>query len=260
MVGHTSNIYFKDSFSIENLVTTRKLTNYTIKSDTVICECGVHVSRLAWDMVRRGFKGFEGLIDLPGTIGAAIVNNSGCYGCHVSDLLEVVKVLLPDGQVRNFSSQELSFRLRSSALKRGDIKGVVLSVTLALVKGDANKLRKLAEKAHQDRLLTQPGPRNNLGTTYCSLGERTIYGKFLGIISGIYSKCLKLLGEDLSSRGKNKFELEFILSGGRCVLPYLWSMERFIWKDKKADMIFVRYQKIMRRLYLSPKLEIEIFE
>lgn len=220
----------------------------------------MHVRRLARDMVERGFKGFEGLIDLPGTIGAAIVNNSGCYGCHVSNLLKEAEVLLPDGQVRSFSSQDLSFQPRSSALKRGEINGVVLSITLALVKGNIKELKILSEIAHQDRLQTQPGPQYNLGTTYHSLGERTLFGKILSIVSGFYSKYLMLLGEDIPTRGKKKYELEFILSGGRQVLPYLWSVNRFIWKDKRADMIFLQYQKVMRRLYVAPQLEIEIFE
>lgn len=162
MVGHTSNIYFKDSFNIENLVSTRKLTNYKIIADVVVCDSGVHVRRLARDMVNMGYKGFEGMIDLPGTIGAAIVNNSGCYGCYVSNMLKEAKVLMLDGVVRSLSSEDLGFRLRSSAIKRGDIKGVILSVILTLNRGDVNELKKLAEKAHQDRLQTQPCPQNNL--------------------------------------------------------------------------------------------------
>lgn len=80
MVGHTLNIYFKNSFNIQTLVQTSKLTNYTILEDYVECECGVHVRLLARDMVKRGYKGFEGLVDLPGTIGGAIVNDSGVMG------------------------------------------------------------------------------------------------------------------------------------------------------------------------------------
>ena len=260
MVGHTSNIYFKNSFNIQNLVQTRKLTNYTILGNQVECECGVHVRQLARDMVKMGYVGFEGLVDLPGTIGGAVVNNSGCYGCQVSDLLKEVRLLQPNGAVKSLSHQELAFKFRSSALKRGEIKGVILSVTLVLAKGQSDELKRLADKAHQDRLKTQPGPRNNLGSTYHSLGERTLFGKCLWMMSGIYSRCLKMFGEDSFSRGKKKSELEFLLAGGRQVLPYLWSIDRFIWKDKRADIVFLQYQKVLRRIYIDPKLEIEIFE
>ena len=105
-------------------------------------------------MVKRGFKGFEGLIDLPGTIGGAVVNNSGCYGSQISDLLLGAKLLLPNGVVRCLSPQELAFTIRSSSLKRGEVKGIILSVTLRLVNGDPDELMKLADKAHQDRLRT----------------------------------------------------------------------------------------------------------
>lgn len=260
VVGHTSNIYFKNSYNIQNLVQTSKLTNYTILEDYVECECGVHVRLLARDMVKRGYKGFEGLVDLPGTIGGAVVNNSGCYGCQISDLLLGAKLLQPNGVVSYLSPQELAFTFRSSSLKRGEVKGIILTVTLRLVHGDPDELMKLAEIAHQDRLRTQPGPQNNLGSTYYSFGGRTLYGESLRIVSGIYSKCLSLLGKDAKYRGKKRYELEFILAGGRKVIPYLWSSNRFIWKDNRADQVFQQYQKVLKRIYVDPKLEIEIFE
>ena len=71
---------------------------------------------------------------MPGTIGGAVVNNSGC---QVSDLLKEVRLLQPDGVVKSLSPQELAFKFRSSALKRGEIKGVILSVTLVLAKGQS---------------------------------------------------------------------------------------------------------------------------
>ena len=211
-------------------------------------------------MVKLGYKGFEGLVDFPGTIGGAVVNNSGCYGCYLSNLLIAVRLLQTAGNVKILSPQELAFRFRSSALKRGDIRGVILSVTLVLAKGYIEYLKRQAEISHHNRLMTQPGPRNNLGYTYHSLGERTLLGKCLMFVSGIYYICLKMLGEDIHSPGKKKSELEFLLVGGRQVLPYLWSINRFIWKDKKADMVFLQYQKVLRRIYVNPKLEIEIFE
>ena len=260
VVGHTSNIYFKNSFNIQNLVQTSTLTNYTISRDHVECECGVHVRLLARDMVKRGYKGFEGLVDLPGTIGGAVVNNSGCYGCQISDLLLGAKLLQPNGVVRHLSYKELAFTFRSSSLKRGELKGVLLTVTLNLVNGNPDELLRLAEKAHYDRLKTQPGPQNNLGSTYHSLGKRTLFGESLRIVSGIYSKCLSLLEKDVEFRGKKRYELEFILAGGRKVIPYLWSSNRFIWKDNRADQVFLQYQKVLQRIYVEPKLEIEIFE
>ena len=197
---------------------------------------------------------------MPGTIGGAIVNNSGCYGCQISDLLLGAKLLQPNGVVSFLSPQELAFSFRSSSLKRGEVKGIILSVTLRLVNGDPDELMKLADKAHQDRLRTQPAPQNNLGSTYHSFGKRTLFGKSLSIVSGFYSKCLSLLGKDTEFRGKKKYELEFILAGGRKVIPYLWSSNRFTWKDNRADQVFLQYQKVLQRIYIDPKLEIEIFE
>lgn len=70
-------------------------------------------------------------------------------------------------------------------------------------------------------------------------------------MSGIYSKYLSILGKDAEFRGKKKYELDFLLAGGRSVIPYLWSINRFIWKDKRADIIlFLQYQKVFSE-YIS---------
>lgn len=41
--GHTSNCYFLPSFSAETVISTRRLNNYKIQEDCVICEPGAHI-------------------------------------------------------------------------------------------------------------------------------------------------------------------------------------------------------------------------
>ena len=104
-IGHTSNIYFKDSFSIDHIIDTRKLTSYEILNDNlIICDCGVHMSKLAKYAILNGIEGYEGFINLPGTVGGAIVNNSGCYRCGIDKVLKSIELLTPEGKIVNLDA------------------------------------------------------------------------------------------------------------------------------------------------------------
>lgn len=253
----TSNIYFKDTYNIENLISTRRLTFWTETEDEIRCDCGVSTSLLSRRMVDKGYKGFEGLIDLPGTIGGAIYGNAGCFGCLVSDLVESVEVLNPDGQVHTYTKEEMGFSHRMSNFKSGSISGVILSSKLKIEKGDAAELKAIADKNHELRKQNQPAPKDNLGTIYCELGNRTQFGRVVGIVGGAYFRLLKLKGYDIAKRSYLRELFELKLAGGHKCLTYL-DKGRFIWKDKSADTIFEKYQNIINRLYRHPRLEIDI--
>lgn len=210
-------------------------------------------------MVDKGYKGFEGLIDLPGTIGGAIYGNAGCFGCLLSDLIESVEVLLADGQVRTYMKEEIDFSHRMSNFKMGKIRGVILSAKLKIEKGDITELKAIAYKNHEHRKQTQPAPKDNLGTIYCELGNRTKFGRMVGIIGGVYFRLLRLMGYNTAKRGYLRELFELKLAGGSECLPYI-EKGRFIWKDKRADAIFEKYLRVINRIYRHPRLEIEIKE
>lgn len=166
MVGHTSNLYFMPDYVCSNMISTKKLNKYRIEGNDLICECGVKVSTLANNLVRAGFKGFEGLIDLPGTIAGGLYGNAGCYGCNVADNLVRLEMLNTNGEVVTVSKADIMYSERSSAFKRNEMQGVIFRAYFHLVDGDKEQLRRIAEKNHEDRKNNQPSPAHNLGSVY----------------------------------------------------------------------------------------------
>ena len=83
---------------------------------------------LSWDSfaewtVDNGFGGIENLSLIPGTVGAAPVQNIGAYGVEVKDTIEKVRaVSLENASVREFGNTECLFGYRSSIFKT-DLKG-----------------------------------------------------------------------------------------------------------------------------------------
>lgn len=95
----------------------------------------------SWDAlvalaVEQGLTGIEALSGVPGSMGAAPIQNIGAYGQEVSSTLQGIELLTLDDdgelEVRSVPASELMLGYRDSAIKRGLLRGVVLSVDLRL--------------------------------------------------------------------------------------------------------------------------------
>lgn len=93
IVGFTSNLYYLDSYNPSIIISTKGVKSFNDDAEFISCECGTPVASLARYAVSRGYKGFAGLVNLPGTVAAAIYNNSSCFGCSISNLLQEVEFL-----------------------------------------------------------------------------------------------------------------------------------------------------------------------
>lgn len=86
--------------------------------------------------VTNNYGGVENLSLIPGTIGAAPMQNIGAYGVEVKDLIKTVEAVdTSSGELRVFTNAECAFGYRESVFKR-KLKGkyFISSVTLTLTK------------------------------------------------------------------------------------------------------------------------------
>jgi UDP-N-acetylmuramate dehydrogenase len=101
----------------------------------------------AWDdlvaaAVRENAAGIECLSGIPGTVGAAPVQNIGAYGQEVAATIKNVRVLDRDTlEERDLSARDCEFAYRTSLFKHERRRFVILSVTLGLVAGGRPALR-----------------------------------------------------------------------------------------------------------------------
>lgn len=71
------------------------------------------------DATQRGWLGLENLALIPGTVGAAPVQNIGAYGVEVQEHIESVTAWnIPQGSFKTFSRAECAFAYRDSIFKR----------------------------------------------------------------------------------------------------------------------------------------------
>lgn len=256
LIGHTSNIYFLPNYSVDIMVSTRKVKNVIYTNDSIIADCGASVKQLAHAMVDESVKGFEGLIDLPGTVAASVYGNASCFDCSINSMLISVEFLNENGEIITLLSEDLKFTKRSSTLKRREIKGVILSVTLRKEYGDTEEIKALAEKNHKRRLETQPGPKDNLGSIYAVSNGFSRKSWLIRKLASVLCILLRLIQRDKVSINSKDIILRFY--NAKELQPYVYGWNRYIWKDEKSHELFWKFHQIHQKLFNESKFEIEI--
>jgi UDP-N-acetylmuramate dehydrogenase len=100
--------------------------------------------------VVEGWAGVEALAGIPGTIGAAPIQNVGAYGQEVADTIAAVETYdRRDGRVRTLAAEECGFGYRSSRFKSQPDRFVVGAVTFRFQRSRRGAPVRYAELARQ---------------------------------------------------------------------------------------------------------------
>ncbi|MEI6684043.1 MAG: UDP-N-acetylmuramate dehydrogenase [Bacteroidota bacterium] len=138
-LGGGSNVLFTRDFSgIVIRISSRGIA--VLEEDDhsvrVTAEAGEGWDAFVQYCVGRGWAGIENLSLIPGTVGAAPIQNIGAYGAEVKDVIESVRVVeIESGKQRVFSNADCCFGYRDSIFKQA-LKGkvIILNVTFKLAK------------------------------------------------------------------------------------------------------------------------------
>ena len=94
---------------------------------------GMTMDDLVQWTVDRGLYGLENLSAIPGTVGAAVVQNVGAYGVEAKDVVESIEVYdMQRRELCNVAAAECGFAYRDSLFKRCAGHYLVLRVTFRL--------------------------------------------------------------------------------------------------------------------------------
>jgi UDP-N-acetylmuramate dehydrogenase len=100
----------------------------------------------SWDgfvrwTLAQGFSGLENLALIPGTVGAAPIQNIGAYGAEVRERIHMVEAFERDGgELRRLPPDRCAFAYRDSLFKREPDRFVVTAVEFALPRASALRL------------------------------------------------------------------------------------------------------------------------
>ncbi len=121
VLGGGSNILFTQNFEglvLHNTIKGIETENTGDATAIVRAGAGEQWHSLVSYAIRHGLGGIENLSLIPGTVGAAPIQNIGAYGAELKDsfeYLEAIRVL--DGSAKKFTRQECDFGYRDSIFK-----------------------------------------------------------------------------------------------------------------------------------------------
>ncbi len=138
VLGGGSNVLFRSDFDgliIQNALMGKEISE---QGDNIQIKVsgGENWHALVLHCVENGWGGIENLSLIPGSVGAAPIQNIGAYGVELQDVFAELEALtIETGEVQVFSKEQCRFGYRDSIFKKG-LKGkvIITSVTLALSK------------------------------------------------------------------------------------------------------------------------------
>ena len=154
VVGNGSNLLVSDRGVRDLVIMIRDaFSQVSFSDETMTVGAGVRLTAAAQAAAGQSLSGLEFAYGIPGLVGGALAMNAGAYGGEMAQIVQSVRILEPDGEIHEFSNEQMEFGYRKSALKNGRI---ALSATLLLHRGEEEAIRARMAQYKSARQEKQP--------------------------------------------------------------------------------------------------------
>ncbi|MHB0739526.1 UDP-N-acetylmuramate dehydrogenase [Peptostreptococcus stomatis] len=163
--GNGSNILIKDG-GFRGLVIeiSDNFSNFEIRGTEVEIQSGALLSVIGRAVMNESLTGFEFASGIPGTLGGALAMNAGAYGGEMKNIVKTVRLMDEEGQVVEFTNEEMNFGYRHSRLS--DERWIAISAVISLEKGDKAEIKAKMEDLALQRRSKQPLEYPSAGSTF----------------------------------------------------------------------------------------------
>ena len=119
LLGAGSNLLISDRGLPGLVICSRHLRGVSFDEATVslTAAAGEPLPNLAWKAARKGWRGFEWAVGVPGTVGGAVFMNAGAHGACTADTLIKAEGFTQAGELIQLSPEDLQFAYRTSGLQ-----------------------------------------------------------------------------------------------------------------------------------------------
>ncbi|MDD4282619.1 MAG: UDP-N-acetylmuramate dehydrogenase [Bacilli bacterium] len=165
IIGNGSNIIFATNYYDGVLIKLSEFNNLIIDDTKIIVGAGYNLTKLAYNLSKRGLTGFEFAPGIPGTVGGAVYMNAGAYKSDMGYIVSEIKVLTPGLEIKTMYNQDLDFHYRTSFLQKNP-GYICLEVTIILKHGNVEVINDLIAERKKRRLMTQPLEYPSAGSVF----------------------------------------------------------------------------------------------
>lgn len=243
-LGGGSNVLFTKDF--DGIVVLNKLKGVEIldeNSDDVLIRCmsGEIWHDLVLFTVERDLWGIENLSLIPGTVGAAPMQNIGAYGAELKNVLENVEAfMIETGEKRIFSKEECELSYRDSIFKNSlKDKYFISAVTLKLSKKEQKNISYKALLDHLDKNRIEVKSSKDISNAVSHIRRSKLPDPKVIGNAGSFFKNVFVEKSELEKLQKKYSEMPYFLEGGVVKIPAGWLIEQCGWKGRKEGNVGV---------------------
>lgn len=237
IIGGGSNLIFDGNYD-GILIKLDKLDNLKIDNTKITVGAGYNLMRLALKVSKLGLTGMEFATGIPGTVGGAIINNSGAYKSDMGYIVESVLVLTPDLEIKKMYNKELNYHYRDSFFKHNP-GYVILEVNIVLKNGKKDEIMEVIEDRKKRRIMSQPLEYPSAGSVFRN-PENDFAGK---LIEEIGYKGYKLNDAMVSTKHAN-FIINTGHASGKDIIKIIEEIKEKVKEKYNIDLILE--QEIVR--------------
>ncbi|MFA6177692.1 MAG: UDP-N-acetylmuramate dehydrogenase [Candidatus Paceibacterota bacterium] len=264
-LGGGSNILFTKDF--DGIVILNKLKGIDITeedSENVYIRAmgGEYWNDLVMFSVDRGYWGIENLTLIPGTVGAAPIENIGAYGVELADVLESVEAYrILNKEKTVFKKEECEFSYHDSVFKN-KFKGEYFIFAITL------KLSKISMKNINYRGFSEYVEKNKIGLNSSKdisnaiafmrktkLPDPAVLGNV-----GSFFRNVFLEKEKIQTLLETYPDMPHYQEGGITKIPAAWLIEQRGWKGKKVGNVGVHEKHALVLVNYGGATGLEILE
>ena len=245
ILGGGSNIIFKEK--VDGLVLLNKIQHISIERimhDEVIIGAGAGVNwhwLVLWSL-KQGFGGLENLALIPGTVGAAPIQNIGAYGVEFKDVFESLEAYdLETGKRHYFTYDDCQFSYRDSFFKQKNIAGkFYLSKIFLRLSTDQHKINKnygIIQQTLNSWNITKPTP-SDIAAAVINIRRNKLPDWHKLANAGSFFKNPVITKEAQENLLKTHPALpSFSMKNGMVKLAAAWLIDQCGWKGKRVKNV-----------------------
>jgi len=277
ILGGGSNILLTSDF--DGLVLKISFPEIQIISEDekhVMVEAGAGViwHELILFCIERNLGGIENLSLIPGTVGAAPMQNIGAYGQELKGVFHSLNGIFIDTlEQKNFFNADCDFGYRNSIFKKElKDKFIITSVTLKLNKQPVLNLEYGTVKSEIEKLALDKITIRDVSKVICDIRKSKLPDPAEIGNAGSFFKNPEI-EEEKFIKLKKEFEdiVGFKLGNGKVKVPAGWLIEKCGWKGKKVGntgvharqaLVLVNYGKASGKeiLRLAGEIKESVFQ
>ncbi|MDD7739466.1 MAG: UDP-N-acetylmuramate dehydrogenase [Lachnospiraceae bacterium] len=165
VVGNGSNLVVSDKgYRGVILSVYKNFQGILVDGCRIEAGAGAMLSAVSHAAKDNSLTGMEFASGIPGTLGGAVMMNAGAYGGEMQQIIDTVKVMTPEGEVKTLEAGQMEFGYRTSVVKKKHY--IVLSAVLKLQAGEKEQIQAKMQELKNRRVEKQPLEYPSAGSAF----------------------------------------------------------------------------------------------